>query len=49
MAMKRKNLPTVVPELFEHEEFGQFRFVKRDEEIWFVAVDVCRAKPREFP
>ena len=43
MTMKRKNLPEVVPELFEHEEFGQFRFVKRDEEIWFVAVDVCRA------
>ena len=43
MAMKRKNLPEVVPELFEHEEFGQFRYIKRDEEIWFVAVDVCRA------
>ena len=43
MAMKKKNLPEVVPELFEHEEFGQFRFIKRGEEIWFVAVDVCRA------
>ena len=43
MAMKRKNLPEVVPELFEHEQFGQFRFIKRGEDIWFVAVDVCRA------
>ena len=42
MAMKRKNLPEVVPELFEHEQFGQFRYIKRGEEIWFVAVDVCR-------
>lgn len=43
MAMKRKNLPEVVPELFEHEEFGQFRFIKRDDEIWFIANDICRA------
>ena len=43
MAMKRKNLPEVVPELFEHEQFEQFRFIKRGEEIWFVAVDLCRA------
>ena len=43
MAMKRKNLPEVIPELFEHDEFGQFRFIKRGEELWFVAVDVCRA------
>ena len=42
MAKKRKNLPEVVPELFEHEQFGQFRYIKRGEEIWFVAVDVCR-------
>lgn len=43
MAMKRKNLPELVPELFNHEQFGQFRYIKRDEEIWFMAVDVCRA------
>ena len=43
MAMKRKNLPELVPELFEHEQFGKFRYIKRGEEIWFVAVDVCRA------
>ena len=42
MAMKQKNLPELVPELFNHEQFGQFRYIKRDEEIWFVAVDVCR-------
>ena len=43
MAMKRGNLPAIVPELFEHEQFGQFRYIKRDEEIWFVANDICRA------
>ena len=43
MAKKRKNLPELVPELFEHEQFGQFRFIKRGEEIWFAAVDVCNA------
>ena len=43
MAMKRKNLPAVVPELFEHEEFGQFRFIKRGEEILFVGKDVAIA------
>ena len=43
MAMKQKNLPAIVPEVFNHEQFGQFRYIKRDEEIWFVAVDVCRA------
>lgn len=43
MAMKRKNLPEVVPELFEHEQFGNFRYIKRGEEILFVGVDLCRA------
>ena len=43
MAMKVKNLPEVVPELFEHEQFGQFRYIERGEEIWFVANDICRA------
>ena len=47
MAMKRKNLPAVVPEVvpqvFEFEDYGQIRFVYKGEEIWFVATDVCRA------
>ena len=43
MAMKRKNLSEIVPEVFEHEEFGQFRYIKRGEKIWFVANDICRA------
>ena len=42
MAMKQNNLPAIVPELFEHEQFGQFRYIKRGEEIWFVGKDVCR-------
>ncbi|MBQ3442330.1 MAG: hypothetical protein IJG33_03690 [Selenomonadaceae bacterium] len=43
MVMKQKNLPAIVPELFEHEQFGQFRYIKRDEEIWFVGKDVAVA------
>lgn len=31
-----------MPELFEHEQFGQFRFIKQGDEFWFAAVDVCR-------
>ena len=43
MAMKQGELlPAVVPELFEHEQFGQFRYIKRGEEIWFAAIDLCR-------
>ena len=49
MAMKRKNLPEVVPELFEHEQFGQFRYIKRDDEIWFAAVDLCRVLDIQNP
>lgn len=43
MTKERKNQSAVVPKLFDHEQFGQFRYIKRDEEIWFVAVDLCRA------
>ncbi len=43
MAMKQKNLPEVVPELFEHEQFGSVRVVKIDGVVWFVGVDVARA------
>jgi len=49
MAKKVKNLPEVVPELFEHDKFGQFRYIKRDEEIWFAAVDACRALDIQNP
>lgn len=43
MAMKKKNLPELVPQVFEHEQFGKVRVVKIDGKPWFVAVDVCRA------
>ena len=43
MAMKRKNLPELVPQVFEHEQFGKIRIVVIDSKPWFVAVDVCRA------
>ncbi len=49
MAMKRKNLPAIVPELFEHEQFGNFRYIKRGEEIWFVANDLCRTLDIQNP
>ena len=51
MAMKKGNLSAIVPEVFNHEQFGRIRYIKRDEEIWFVAIDVCRvlgyANPRK--
>ena len=43
MAMKRKNLPELVPQVFEHEQFGKIRIVVIGSKPWFVAVDVCRA------
>ena len=43
MAMKQKNLPEVVPKFFEHEQFGEIRFIRQNGELWFVAVDLCRA------
>ena len=50
MAMKKGELsPAVVPELFEHEQFGQFRYIKRDDEIWFAAVDLCRVLDIQNP
>ena len=32
----------LMPQVFEHEEFGQVRVVMIDGEPWFVAADVCR-------
>ena len=43
MAMKRKNLPELVPQVFEHEQFGKIRFIQQNGELWFVAADVCCA------
>ena len=43
MAMKRKNLPEVVPQVFEHEQFGSVRVVKIDGKPFFVGIDLCRA------
>ena len=43
MAMKRKNLPELVPQVFEHEYFGSVRVVIIDGKPWFVGIDVARA------
>ena len=43
MAMKRKNLPAVVPEFFEHGQFGNLRGFMINDDPWFVAINVCRA------
>ena len=40
--MRKKNLPVCAPKTFEHEQFGQIRFVMIDWEPWFVAADVCK-------
>ena len=42
MAMKRKNLPELVPQVFEHEQFGNLRVVTIDGKPWFVGIDVAR-------
>ena len=42
MAVKKKTVLPLKPKIFEHEQFGQIRFVTIDWEPWFVAVDVCR-------
>ena len=43
MAKKKKELPTIVPQIFEHEQFGKVRLVVIDGKLWFVAIDLCRA------
>ena len=43
MAMKRKNLPELAPQVFEHEQFGSVRVVTIDGKPWFVGTDLCRA------
>lgn len=42
MAMKRKNLPELVPQVFDHEQFGKIRVVTIDGKPFFVGKDVCR-------
>ena len=42
MTKKKKDLPTVVPQIFEHEQFGKVRIVVIDGKLWFVAIDLCR-------
>lgn len=43
MAMKRKNLPELVPQVFEHEQFGSVRVVTIDGKPFFVGIDVAHA------
>lgn len=43
MAIKRKNLPELVPQVFEHEQFGSVRVVMIDDEPYFVGIDIAKA------
>ena len=43
MAMKRKNLPELAPQVFEHEQFGSVRVVTIDGKPFFVGNDVAYA------
>lgn len=43
MAMKRKNLPELAPQVFDHEQFGSVRVVTIDGKPFFVGIDVARA------
>lgn len=40
--MSMKTQQPTVPQIFEHEQFGQFCFVMLKDDPWFMAVDVCR-------
>ncbi len=48
--MKQKNLPALIPQVFEYEQFGKLRVVRIDGVLWFIGIDVARAlgykKPR---
>ena len=43
MVMKQKNLLELVPQVFEHEQFGSIRVVMIGGKPWFVGTDLCRA------
>lgn len=43
MAMKRKNLPELVPQVFEHKQFGKIRVVTIEGEPFPVGIDVATA------
>ena len=43
MAMKQGELPAVVPQIYEHEQFGKIRVVKIGEEVKFFGSDVATA------
>lgn len=43
MAMKIGTLPAVVPQIYEHEQFGKIRVVTIDGEVKFVGRDVANA------
>ena len=40
--MSKKKIQVMETQLAVHEIFGQFRYMVIDEEIWFVAVDICK-------
>ena len=41
--MAKKNIQALIAQVATHDDFGQFRFIKKDDgEIWFVAKDVCK-------
>ena len=41
MTKKQKNLPELVPQVFEHEQFGKIRIVTINGKPWFVGNDVA--------
>lgn len=43
MAMKQGELPALVPQIFEHEQFGKIRVVTIEGEIKFVGTDAATA------
>lgn len=41
MAMKVGELPALIPQVFEHEQFGQVRIVDNNGDPWYVGRDVA--------
>ena len=40
--MAKKNIQALVAQVAAHDDFGNFRYIVIDDEIWFVAVDICK-------
>ena len=48
--MAKKNVQALIAQVATHDDFGQFRFIKKDNgEIWFAIPDVCKTLDLKNP